>query len=137
MAFEFQQKVLFKHCDPAGIIFFPRYFEMINDCAEMFFASEVGWPFEELLTTGGLPTAEISTKFQSPSRHGENLLLELSVERIGSSSIELKTTVTCDDEVRLVNRSTLVRVNSAGRPESWPAGVRSRLMTIMEGQNVN
>ncbi|MEL6103010.1 MAG: acyl-CoA thioesterase, partial [Pseudomonadota bacterium] len=28
MSFQFLQKVLFKHCDPAGIVFYPRYFEM-------------------------------------------------------------------------------------------------------------
>ncbi len=137
MAFEFRQKVLFKHCDPAGIVFFPRYFEMINDCAEAFFATEVDWPFEELLTTGGLPTAEIYTKFKAPSRHGENLLLKLKVERVVSSSIELETTATCAEEVRLINRSTLVRVGSDGRPDGWPDKVRSKLQAIMKGHHVN
>ena len=37
-AFTYEEKVLFRHCDPAGIVFFPRYFEMINDCVEYFFA---------------------------------------------------------------------------------------------------
>lgn len=37
MLFTFTQKVLFKHCDPAGIVFYPRYFEIINDCIEAFF----------------------------------------------------------------------------------------------------
>ena len=36
MSFTLTQKVLFKHCDPAGIVFYPRYFEMINDCVEAF-----------------------------------------------------------------------------------------------------
>jgi 4-hydroxybenzoyl-CoA thioesterase len=37
MAFVMNQKVLFKHCDPAGVVFYPRYFEMINDCVEALF----------------------------------------------------------------------------------------------------
>jgi 4-hydroxybenzoyl-CoA thioesterase len=137
MAFEFPQKVLFKHCDPAGIIFFPRYFEMINDCAEAFFASEINWPFEELLKTGGLPTAEISTRFKAPSRHGETLMLKLRIERLGRSSIDIATTATCGEEVRLISRSTLVRVGSNGRPEGWPDDVRSKLQEIMKGHHVN
>jgi 4-hydroxybenzoyl-CoA thioesterase len=44
MLFSINQKVLFKHCDPAGIVFYPRYFEMINDCVEAFF-DEIGTPF--------------------------------------------------------------------------------------------
>ena len=42
--FRFKQKVLFKHCDPAGIVFFPRYFEMMNDCVETFFDEALGIP---------------------------------------------------------------------------------------------
>ena len=30
MAFIAQRKVRFQHCDPAGIVFYPRYFEMLN-----------------------------------------------------------------------------------------------------------
>ena len=57
--FEMTQKILFKHCDPAGIVFFPRYFEMINDCVEEFFAEMLDWPFETLLKTNGVPTVAI------------------------------------------------------------------------------
>ena len=46
--YEMPQKVLFKHCDPAGIVFFPRYFEMMNDCVEAFFDKVVEWPFEDI-----------------------------------------------------------------------------------------
>ena len=34
MAFVFPQKVRFQHCDPAGIVFYPRYFEMLNTTIE-------------------------------------------------------------------------------------------------------
>ncbi len=137
MVFEFPQKVLFKHCDPAGIVFFPRYFEMINDCVEAFFADEVKWSFEELLATGGVPTAEISTKFKAPSRHGETLMLKLRIEHVGNSSIKLETTATCGGEVRFINRSTLVRVGSNGRPKGWPDNVRSKLQKVMKGHHVS
>jgi 4-hydroxybenzoyl-CoA thioesterase len=30
MGYHVTQKVLFRHCDPAGIVFFPRYFEMVR-----------------------------------------------------------------------------------------------------------
>ena len=136
MVFEFPQKVLFKHCDPAGIVFFPRYFEMINDCTEAFFACAVHWPFEELLRSGGIPTASISTKFTAPCRHGEELVMTLEVERLGRTSIDLKTTTTCHSELRLVSQSRLVRVDLSGRPERWPDEARLRFQEIMDGQNV-
>ena len=32
----------FNHCDPAGIVFYPRYFEMTNHVCENFFREAVG-----------------------------------------------------------------------------------------------
>ena len=34
--FSFSQDIGFRHCDPAGIVFYPRYFEMMNDAVELF-----------------------------------------------------------------------------------------------------
>ena len=54
MHFTYKQKVLFKHCDPAGIVFYPRFFEMINDAVEALFSDVLNWPFEYLVA---LPSA--------------------------------------------------------------------------------
>ncbi len=40
-----QIRVEFNHCDPAGIVFYPRYFEMANSVVENFFRDEVDYPF--------------------------------------------------------------------------------------------
>ena len=37
MAFTVTQRVRFQHCDPAGIVFYPRYFEMLNATIEEWF----------------------------------------------------------------------------------------------------
>ena len=49
MAFLHPQAVLFRHCDPAGIVFYPRYFEMLNDCVEAFLDTELGIPVDILV----------------------------------------------------------------------------------------
>ena len=64
MHHKFPQKVLFKHCDPAGIVFYPCFFEMINDAVEDMFANLLDWPFEEIVPKHGTPTASISVQFQ-------------------------------------------------------------------------
>ncbi|TBX14721.1 acyl-CoA thioesterase [Nioella sediminis] len=128
MAFHFPQKVLFKHCDPAGIVFYPRYFEMLNDCVEAFFDEVLGLPFETLHATGGVPTAEITTRFLAPSRHGDHLTIALTVTRVGQSSLGLMFTADCGDETRFTARSTLVLLGENGRPRPWPEGVRQILL---------
>lgn len=125
--FTFEQKVLFKHCDPAGIVFFPRYFEMINDCVEHFFAEGLDWPFEAIHKAEGVPTAEISTRFLAPSRHGDRLCLALTVTRVGRSSLGYRIKATCDAETRFEASATLVYVNGQGRPTSWPDAIRDTL----------
>ncbi len=127
MRFVFHQKVLFKHCDPAGIVFFPRYFEMINDCVEAFFDQGLSVPFHDLHRTGAVPTAQIQTQFPAPSRHGDQLIFQLEIVKIGRSSADYTMTARCADEVRLTVSATLVHVDANGRPKAWPDNIRSKL----------
>ncbi len=133
MAFVFPQNILFKHCDPAGIVFFPRYFEMINDCVEVFFDTELGFSFVEIHKYGGVPTAEISAKFSAPSRHGDKLDIRLECIKIGRASLTLEIKAICGEETRFTANSALVFVNSQGRPQSWPNDLRAALEKFKKG----
>jgi 4-hydroxybenzoyl-CoA thioesterase len=128
MVFEQEVKVLFRHCDPAGIIFYPRYFEMVNDLVEAFFDEALGWPFETLLATAGVPTAEIRLRFTAPSRHGDRLQLRLEVTRLGRASMGLTFTAHSGAEQRFEGESTLVHVDGTGRPAPWPVMIREKVM---------
>ena len=48
--FEEVQTVRFQHCDPAGIVFYPRYYEMLNLTVERFFERQLGYSFNRLHT---------------------------------------------------------------------------------------
>ncbi len=130
--FRLDQPVLFRHCDPAGIVFYPRYFEMMNDCVEAFFAKVVLWPIQDMHDIAAIPTAEIRTRFVRPSRHGDQLVIELGVTRIGRSSCGLTITARCGDEARFETESTLVHTNADGIPMPWPEEVRARLENYKE-----
>ncbi|WP_299924444.1 thioesterase family protein [uncultured Pelagimonas sp.] len=127
MGYDYPQKVLFKHCDPAGIVFYPRYFEMINDCVEAFFDQVLDYPFETLLQSAGVPTAEIQTRFLAPSRHGDALVLTLVGVRSGTKSFTLTITANCGDETRFTATSTLVYTDAKGASQPWPKAVKSKL----------
>ena len=124
MRFLINQKVLFKHCDPVGIVFYPRYFVMINDCVEAFF-DEIGTPFKTLFLAVGIPTVKISTTFHAPSRHGDQLVISLEVVGIGTSSLKLSLSGSTDTEQRFGAESTLVYINISGRPQKWPDPIRN------------
>jgi 4-hydroxybenzoyl-CoA thioesterase len=131
MPFDHPQKIIFRHCDPAGIVFYPRYFEMINDATEAFFADALDCPWEVLHETANIPTAEITTRFTAPSRHGDLLNIRIEVTNLGRSSLSLAFTATSGAETRFTANSTLVRIDKSGRPEPWPDDLRARLATFM------
>ena len=133
MAFQWQQKILFKHCDPAGIVFYPRYFEMISDGIEAFFTEELNLPFEELLKNAALPTVHFDTSFTAPSFHGDVLNIEIRPTRIGSSSIAILVIASCNGEIRLRSVSTLVYTTTGGKARPWPDSLRGPI-TAMIGE---
>jgi hypothetical protein len=45
-------RVEFNHCDPAGIVFYPRYFEMTNSVCENFFREVVGYSYHAMMADG-------------------------------------------------------------------------------------
>jgi 4-hydroxybenzoyl-CoA thioesterase len=120
--FEFHHRVLFQHCDPAGMVFYPRYFEMINACVETWFEQEVEVPFNQMHLQLGLsvPTVSTQTKFHAPSHLGDRLIFQMQVQKCGSSSLQLNISVSCDEQLRLTNETTLVLVEQkSGRPTPW------------------
>ena len=131
MAFEMTQKVLFRHCDPAGIVFFPRYFEMMNDCVEAFFEEALGTPFDVLHQTAAVPTAQIETRFAAPSRHGDRLVLRLAIQAVGRTSARYRMQALADGELRFETTATLVYVGAGGRPVPWPNTLQSALSEAM------
>lgn len=103
--------VRFGDCDPAGIVFYPRYFEMINNLVEDWCAQGLGHSFRSLhMEQGlGLPTVHIETDFVAASELGETLLAELQVQKIGAASITLGIRLLGPDGADRV-RCTLVLV---------------------------
>lgn len=131
MAYHWRQKVLFKHCDPAGIVFFPRYYMMINDCVEAFFFDVLHYPFEEFhKEAAGVPTAQMETTFHAPSRHGDWLDFALQPLRIGRTSLDYGLVATSDGERRLSAKATLVHIKNYV-PDPWPQDVRDKISEMI------
>ena len=134
MGFVMPQKVLFRHCDPAGIVFFPQYFEMMNDCTELFFGS-LGYPFETILQDGGVPTVQIETRFHAPSRHGDTLEIRLECLKVGRSSVTFSVVASAAHQTRFTAETTIVHVDNAGKSAAWPQGLRTALDAQIKGHS--
>lgn len=127
-------QVEFNHCDPAGIVFYPRFFEMTNSVVENFFAEVVRYPFARITMEEhhGVPTVRIEADFRAPARLGERLNFALEVERVGRTSLTFRITAEAGGTLRLETRLTLVWVTPEGRAAPWPEAIRARLSTYRE-----
>ena len=132
MHFSYPQKVLFKHCDPAGIVFYPRFFEMINDAVEAMFRDVLEWPFEDMHPDAGVPTAALNVRFKRPCRHGDQLELCLELTRLGGTSLSLTTRAMRQGTLCFEADQTLVCVGPDGRPVAWPEHVHAKIKELME-----
>jgi 4-hydroxybenzoyl-CoA thioesterase len=83
--------IRFSHCDPAGIVYFPHYFDMFNGLIEDWYTERLGVDFAAMISNDrhGFPFVHIETDFRVPSRMGERLDLTLFVGRVGRSSLTL------------------------------------------------
>lgn len=131
-----ETQVRFRHCDPAGIVFYPRYFEMINDFVEEWFDKALGHSFHRLLTDMhlGIPTASIQCDFTAPSRWHDVLRQELTLRRIGGSSInfDVRFVGKADGSQRLAANATLVFVDvESVRPAPMPPALRERMAACL------
>jgi 4-hydroxybenzoyl-CoA thioesterase len=82
-----QEKIRFKHVDYAGIVFYPRFLEMLNDLVEDWFEEALHRPFSQIHETNGIPTVDLKVQFKKAARLGEVLTKNLWVLRLGTSSI--------------------------------------------------
>ncbi len=122
MGYLHHQKIRFKHYDPAGIVFYPRYFEMINDTVEGFFEAELDYAFGPMHPGNGVPTVQVSAEFSAPSRLGDMIDIATGVVPRGANK-------------RFAATATLVHVGNDGRPTPWPDPVRARLALHLQGED--
>jgi len=127
-----ERPIRFAECDPAGIVFFPRFLEMMNDLTEDWFEQGLGIPFDELhlVRRHGVPLVHTHVEFLEPCRMGERLALELGVEALGRSSIVLRIRglVRGEERLRLRHKLALVSVESGRlRATEIPQDFRERI----------
>ena len=68
----------FADCDPARIVFYPRYFEWFDRGTERMFRSR-GMPWAQLFPhykMAGVALVDASANFRGPSRFGDVITLE-------------------------------------------------------------
>ncbi|MFO7561990.1 MAG: thioesterase family protein [Enhygromyxa sp.] len=128
-------EVRFGDCDPAGIVYFPRYFDFFHQAMETWFPAELGFGYDEFVRERklGFPAVHSEADFERPSRFGERIEIHQRVTRLGRTSIAFAYEVWGGGVRRATGRSVCVVMNldpsSPGHGKSvvMPGDLRARI----------
>lgn len=86
-------KTVFRHgqCDPAGIVYTPKFFDVFNQMIEAWFCERLGINYYDIIGKRriGLGYGTASATFFSPCMMGDEIEIFIDVARIGSKSYTL------------------------------------------------
>ncbi len=131
--FAVTRKIRFGHTDPAGIVYYPHYFDMFNGVVEDFFDDCVGASFQQMRAEYGVvtPLRHIEADFFAPCRIGDQLRLAMTLVSLGRTSLKLTIDGTVAGSPRLQARLAVVFVSAKdGRALAPPPQVASRLKEL-------
>ena len=106
-----KHRIRFADCDPAGIVFYPQYFVMLNNLLEAWIDGLLPEGFAGYIGKQrfGLPTVRLEADFRAISRMGDDVELSLEVLRLGGKSLTLSLACTgSEGDIRMSVTQVLV-----------------------------
>jgi 4-hydroxybenzoyl-CoA thioesterase len=133
--------IRFGDCDPAGIVYFPRFFDFFHQAMETWFPAHLGFGYDEFVRGRklGFPAVHTEADFERPCRFGERIEIHQRVTKLGRSSIEFAYEVHGEGGRRATGRSVCVVMDldesssEHGRAVELPAELRTRILAFGVG----
>jgi 4-hydroxybenzoyl-CoA thioesterase len=107
------ERIYWGDCDPAGIIYYPNYFEMFDRCTTAMLEQAIGMTKHQYLIAydfTGHPCVQTRARFLLPTRYGDDVVVESTVAKLGRSSIEVHHRLTKDGRLAVEGSETRVWV---------------------------
>jgi 4-hydroxybenzoyl-CoA thioesterase len=128
-------KVRWSEADPAGIVFYPRFFEWFDLGTEALFES-LGLPWPELFPAQrivGVPIVESGARFASPVRYGDDVRILTTVSAVREKTFRVEHEVSVGGRPCATGFEVRAWVGEPDHPggplaaRPIPAGVAARL----------
>lgn len=113
-------------CDPAGIIYYPRYFEIFDASTHRLFEGALGMPHFDMLKAydfAGLPMVDTRAKFHATTRFGDDVTVESTIAEFRNTSFDVRHRLLKGAELAVEGFETRVWV---GRHPSDPDAFKAR-----------
>jgi 4-hydroxybenzoyl-CoA thioesterase len=112
-------------CDPAGIVFYPRYFAMFDHSTTLLIERTLGMSkhqLQEAYDFAGYPMVESRARFHLPTRFGDDVVIETSLSEVRRSSFALTHRLSRDGALAVEGFETRVWVvRDPARPGGFKA----------------
>jgi len=113
-------------CDPAGIVFYPRYFAMFEVCISALFERATGLTKYRMVKAYdfvGYPAVQARAQFLAPAKYGDDVIAETSIGEFRRSSFDVHHRVFNGERLAVEGFETRVWV---GRHPDDPAKLKSK-----------
>ncbi len=118
-------RIAWGDCDPAQIVFYPRYFAFFDMATQELFRAATGMSKKQMSEKHGLigfPMVDTRAKFIIPSAYGDDIIIESRVTEFRNSSFDVTHHILKDGKLAVEGFETRVLV--AADP-SRPGGMKS------------
>ncbi|HEU5275145.1 MAG TPA: thioesterase family protein [Xanthobacteraceae bacterium] len=119
-------RIVWGDCDPAGIVYYPRYFEMFDASTTALFERALGmtkFQFVKAYDSLGYPMVDTRARFLLPTRYGDDVVIETEVSEIKRSSFDIRHRLTKDGSLAVEGFETRVWV---GRDPADPDRIKAK-----------
>lgn len=91
--FSRRKRIEWGECDPAGIVYAPRYLDMFGENTILLF-EHAGLPKKRAmlkeLGVAGFPMLDVSARFRRPTAYGDEVTIESDAPQFGGSSFVIE-----------------------------------------------
>ena len=109
--FRRQLTIAWGDCDPAGIVFNPRFFEMFDASSWMLFEAALGVKAQDLASAYGIvgiALVDARANFLKPAKFGDTIEIASRVSEFRKSSFDIEHKLTVAGELAVEGRETRV-----------------------------
>ncbi len=119
-------RIEWQHCDPAGIVYYPRYFTIFDSSTTQMFEKALGmskFDFLKKYDCFGYPMVDTRARFHIPARFGEDVEIRTRMTEIKRSSFSIEHNILKDGQLAVEGFETRVWV---GKDPNDPEKMKSQ-----------